>query len=134
MTPRCPDRFATGRPATRRPLDGPLIAIPAGSGGRCAVCAVRYLAGALIAWLPGSGPVHAQCAPPGHQAEAMRAARMLAAHAVSAAELCGWLEMCGLVAARPPSPPKPAAQSQTQSTSGRATRRRTPRRRKTNRS
>lgn len=32
--------------------------------GRCARCRQRYPAGTLTAWLPGSGPVHAECVPP----------------------------------------------------------------------
>jgi hypothetical protein len=81
----------------RRPLDGPVIVQPATHGGQCAVCASKYPAGTAITWLTGSGPAHAQCAPPVHQAEAMRAAAVLAGQAASVAELREWLAMCGLV-------------------------------------
>jgi hypothetical protein len=84
--------------SARRAFDGPVIVQPATHGGRCAVCAGKYPAGAAVTWLTGSGPAHAQCVPPAYRAEVIRAAAVLAGWATSAAELREWLEMTGLLA------------------------------------
>ncbi len=81
----------------RRRLDGPLAATPAATAGRCAVCMRRYLRGARVTWLDGSGLAHVECAQPGQQTMLMRVASVLAAHAHDAAELRELLVMAGLI-------------------------------------
>jgi hypothetical protein len=56
-SPVCP----SGHPAPPSPVSR---ARKAPRAGRCTRCGQRYPKGALTAWLPGSGPVHEQCAPP----------------------------------------------------------------------
>jgi hypothetical protein len=82
----------------RRPLDGPLTSPDrARESGTCARCTRRYPRWAPIRWLPGSGPVHAECAPQEDQARLMHAAAVLAAASRDAGELRELLVMVGLI-------------------------------------